>query len=1408
MERDPKSLLRQLSDVGLGVAKSFESERAVGFVKALISSMDKTVKAIDKYLKKGKDALEKGKEIAQSKGKGLVDLAKGKFAEVKDTGLLATAKKTTQDTKSKFKDMFASDTEKANGPPQGVMGFIKGIMPVRRTEEETQFIKDRAVEMVQEHVDKTGKSPGLKDALAMIKALKAEEKAKRAALKKPTELDAIINKVEKPTSLKEDLSDKENELLPKTRLYVLLEELGYTQAQFDALLAKLIENPTKDFIAYFEDYIKSLISRPNINNVSKLFRKKAHDYIVALLERRLSEKNSSLFGKLKSFMGKLAGKALKDESNPKGALAAMKDKFVGSFKKQKERMSVRQKEIDEEKAGAKTKDKTKAKGPLGMIISAIGALGGVFTSGVSWLLGGLVKKLPGLMLRGMGGLFTKLLPSLSNLIAPAASKLIGAGAIGGLKLAGGAVLNGLGTAAAAVGTAIISPIGVGVIAVGIAAFSGYKLYKYFNRNNTGSGISGKLTRLRLLSYGYNEVVKEHYNKVLDMDMLVKDYVSVKDGSAVYKKFDAKFKKSILEIFSIARTDKLKYELLNTWFIKRYVPAHAGFMNAYYSAGGKTYLDDLDKLNPEQTFKFISSYRLQPEVFDQKSIPVFEAPDCTVSKADVEALIVEVTKEAKEGFNKDKDKKAGVAIKKPTRVEENKAYNQAGIDASDRKFIKPKEEGVPAEGLPDPSDRKFTKPKEILTGNEEGEKSPPASVEKAAKEENPLQSTVDKVTKAPGPLKTGDGDLVGIKSKVSMEKIQNLDPNVLNLLSGMTKEYSELTGKSITVNEAFRTRQDQEALKASKGAGAAAPGTSLHEFGIAVDISSADADTLDKMGLMRKYGFTRPIGGETWHIEPAGVSLNPGSSKADPQERMKNILSSPGRGGGGLGANRGLPSSMKYKRDMALQKTLFNSGASIESPVEVADLKKDQDIATEPIIDSKPVAVKVKATGTDPYKMLQSKQEGLDTARESKTAEGPQLTKAMYKPAVQDKKIYSDYSEGEKPPKKTTEDANANLGPKEAIMKASQVVGVDYIKLLTFAKMESSLRTDVKADTSSATGLFQIVGRTWEMLLKKYGSKYNIPPDAQPSNAYYNSVLGAAYAKENIAKMQKFEDSGIRHDVLIYLAHHFGPSGGTRIARAYIKNPDSPIQTAVSDDAYKANIQELGNKTVRQYIDFLTAKFNKAGSTEYADKTKPAAQMKDINKVYGDDYDYNTGQNRTTRAMPVGQMAGKPSYPVTFSKQVIQKPRPDFGGNRSNTRANSTFSGINGAIGDVGNVVGGINGVFNNISKGITDTTSILNKGMNPAAVVNATRQAIPQQPSVVMNLDKTESLLMNMDDTLTQIKVILQSINDKGVMMPAQAQPATAQAKEAPQSKEPIRAPNYNAPSTQGVSMSRRSVLM
>lgn len=101
----------------------------------------------------------------------------------------------------------------------------------------------------------------------------------------------------------------------------------------------------------------------------------------------------------------------------------------------------------------------------------------------------------------------------------------------------------------------------------------------------------------------------------------------------------------------------------------------------------------------------------------------------------------------------------------------------------------------------------------------------------------------------------------------------LNAGFQSTLSSMGQEYYDKTGKKIQINSAYRSPEEQAQLYKSKPPGmAAAPGSSLHNYGMAIDMSSQTANELDKLGLLSKYGLHRPIKGEPWHVQPKGMTL--------------------------------------------------------------------------------------------------------------------------------------------------------------------------------------------------------------------------------------------------------------------------------------------------------------------------------------------------------------------------------------------------------------------------------------------------------------------------------------------------------------------------------------------------------
>jgi len=112
---------------------------------------------------------------------------------------------------------------------------------------------------------------------------------------------------------------------------------------------------------------------------------------------------------------------------------------------------------------------------------------------------------------------------------------------------------------------------------------------------------------------------------------------------------------------------------------------------------------------------------------------------------------------------------------------------------------------------------------------------------------------------------GGGGLTG--------KTSGLDPAFMKKLQGAANEYQSLTGQSLNIVSGNRTSEEQAKLYADFQAGrsrfpAAPPGQSRHESGRAVDVSLDAANKLDSMGLLQKYGLSRPVAGDPIHIQGA------------------------------------------------------------------------------------------------------------------------------------------------------------------------------------------------------------------------------------------------------------------------------------------------------------------------------------------------------------------------------------------------------------------------------------------------------------------------------------------------------------------------------------------------------------
>lgn len=142
----------------------------------------------------------------------------------------------------------------------------------------------------------------------------------------------------------------------------------------------------------------------------------------------------------------------------------------------------------------------------------------------------------------------------------------------------------------------------------------------------------------------------------------------------------------------------------------------------------------------------------------------------------------------------------------------------------------------------------------------------------------------------------------------------------------------------------------------------------------------------------------------------------------------------------------------------------------------------------------------------------------------------------------------------------------------AIRNASQKVGVDFDYMVKKAGVESSFRPDLKAKTSSATGLYQFLDQTWLGMIKQHGEKYGMGNYAESITQGKNgrltvndqdlkieilalredpetaALMAAEFAKGNQNYLQQggIETIG---ETELYLAHFLGAGGSRKFLQA-------------------------------------------------------------------------------------------------------------------------------------------------------------------------------------------------------------------------------------------------------------------
>jgi len=149
----------------------------------------------------------------------------------------------------------------------------------------------------------------------------------------------------------------------------------------------------------------------------------------------------------------------------------------------------------------------------------------------------------------------------------------------------------------------------------------------------------------------------------------------------------------------------------------------------------------------------------------------------------------------------------------------------------------------------------------------------------------------------------------------------------------------------------------------------------------------------------------------------------------------------------------------------------------------------------------------------------------------------------------------------------------------AIRQAAQATGTGFSYLVATAKVESGLDPNVKAPTSSATGLFQFIDQTWLMTMKQAGAslgygRYAAAIEKTTSGRYVvndpalraeilnlrkdpsaNAAMAGALTRINAARLRATIGREPTQGEL-YIAHFLGAGGAAKLINAAANKPNA------------------------------------------------------------------------------------------------------------------------------------------------------------------------------------------------------------------------------------------------------------
>lgn len=144
---------------------------------------------------------------------------------------------------------------------------------------------------------------------------------------------------------------------------------------------------------------------------------------------------------------------------------------------------------------------------------------------------------------------------------------------------------------------------------------------------------------------------------------------------------------------------------------------------------------------------------------------------------------------------------------------------------------------------------------------------------------------------------------------------------------------------------------------------------------------------------------------------------------------------------------------------------------------------------------------------------------------------------------------------------------------DKIYRAAKITSVDPVLLMAIADKESSFVTEAQASTSSASGLYQFIEKTWFGVVREFGPRYGLDREARMidasgmgvadrvrildmrRDAYLSAVLAAEMLKRDSLRIQRRIGRPLTGGE-VYLVHFLGPDGAERLIEKATAAPNA------------------------------------------------------------------------------------------------------------------------------------------------------------------------------------------------------------------------------------------------------------